>query len=227
MNFYFFGKSFWNKNGVVSFSFSPIALGIDASRLIKNPQIIFEVRAHARRISETSAPEDVVTFATRSVKFETDLRLFARGFYFSGPFQNTGPIPPQADKETMYTVSLSARNSSNSISNGLVKTTLPIYVKWTGKVYPDGEGIAYNESTREVTWNAGRIPSGGSRDASFQIALTPSVSQINSTPFLTGDVTLVGTDDFTTTDITDKKAALTTYISSDPQFSPNDANVVN
>ncbi|MBI5077776.1 MAG: hypothetical protein HZB11_00175 [Candidatus Yonathbacteria bacterium] len=213
--------------GIVSFSFSPIALGVEAARLIKNPQMIFEVRATARRISEASASEDITTFATRSVKFETDLRITARGLYFSGPFENTGPIPPQADKETMYTISLSARNSSNSVSNVLAKTSLPIYVKWLGKVYPDGEDVAYNESTREITWNVGRIPSGGTRDTSFQISLLPSVSQINSAPFLIGDTSLAGTDDFTKTEINDKKPALTTNISSDPQFSPNDANVVN
>ncbi len=213
--------------GIVSFSFSPVALGIDAARLVKNPQIIFEVRAHARRISETSDIEDITTFATRSVKFETDLRMFARALYFTGPFQNTGPIPPQADRETAYTISLSARNSSNNVSNALAKTTLPIYMKWLGKVYPDGEGITYNENSREVTWNIGRISSGVTRDASFQVSLLPSISQINSAPFLTGDISLSGTDDFTKTEVSDKKAALTTYISSDPQFSPNDANVVN
>ncbi len=213
--------------GAVSFSFSPISLGVDASRIVKNPQMIFEVRATARRISEASASEDITTFATRSVKFETDLRVLARGLYFSGPFENTGPVPPQADRETTYTILLSIRNSSNNVSNALAKTTLPIYVKWLGRVSPDGEGITYNESTREITWNVGRIQTGGTRDAAFQISFLPSVSQINSAPFLMGDTFLTGTDDFTKTEISDKKAALTTHISSDPQFSPNDANVVN
>lgn len=212
--------------GTVSFSFSPISLGVDASRLIKNPQIIFEVRARAGRVSDVNASENISTFVTRSVKFETDLKVGAKGLYFSGPFQNSGPMPPQADKETTYTISLTARNSANNVSSAVVKTTLPIYTKWLNAVSPEGEDITFNESTGEVTWNVGRIPAGGSRDASFQISLLPSVSQINRTPLLTGDIAIVATDDFTKTEVRDKKPAVTTYISSDPQFSPNDANVV-
>lgn len=213
--------------GNVSFSFSPVALGVDAGRLVKNPQIIFEVRARAGRISDVSASEDISTFVTRNVKFETELRLGAKGLYFAGPFQNSGPIPPQADRETTYTVTLDARNSANNVSNAYVKTMLPIYVKWLGKVSPEGEDITFNEGTGEVTWNVGRIPAGGARDASFQISFLPSVSHINRAPLLTGDITLVGTDDFTKTEIKDKKQGITTYISGDPQFTPNDANVVN
>lgn len=213
--------------GVVSFSFSPISLGVDAAQLIKNPQIIFEVRARAFRVSETSAAEEISTFATRSVKFETDLRLLARGLYFSGAFTNIGPIPPKADRETTYTIALTVRNSSNSVSSAVVKTTLPIFVKWLNQVSPDGEGIAYNENTREVVWNVGRVAPGGTRDAAFQVSLLPSVSQINSAPYLVGDILLSGMDDFTKTEVSDKKPAVTTYISADPQFNPNDANVVN
>ena len=213
--------------GTVSFSFSPISLGVDSGRLVKNPQIIFEVRAGGVRVSDVSSSEKVSTFISRNVKFETDLKLAAKGLFFSGPFQNTGPIPPQADRETTYTVSMSARNSANNTSNVIAKTTLPIYVKWTGKVSPDGEDISFNENTGEVSWNVGRIPSGGSRDASFQISLMPSLSHLNLSPALTGDFSLSATDDFTKTEVSDKRPALTTYISGDPQFSSNDANVVN
>lgn len=213
--------------GGVSFSFSPISLGLDATRLVKNPQIIFEVSVKARRVSASSAPEDITTFVSRTVKFETDLRITAHSLYFSGPFANTGSVPPRADKETTYAVTLHAQNSSNSVSNTLVKTMLPIYVKWLGVVSPDGEDISYNESTREVSWNAGRIPSGGSRDGAFQISLLPSVNQIGSTPALTGDILLTATDDFTNTVVTDKNIPVTTFLTTDPQFTPSDASVVN
>ena len=122
---------------------------------------------------------------------------------------------------------LSARNSANNVSAAVAKTTLPIYVKWLAKVSPEGEDITFNESTGEVTWNAGRIPAGGTRDAAFQISLLPSISHINLSPALTGDFTFAVTDDFTKTEVSDKRPSVTTYISGDPQFNPNDANVVN
>lgn len=212
--------------GVVSFSFSPVALGVDSGRLIKNPQIIYEVRAKATRMSDVSAVEAVSTFVSRSIKFETDLRLTAFGTHFVGPFQNTGPMPPKADKETTYTISLTARSSANNVSNVSVKTTLPIYVKWLGRISPEGEALSFDQATGELSWNIGRIPAGGARDVAFQVALLPSISQIRQTVPLTGEYNLVGTDDFTRSEIKDKKQAVTTFLPSDPQFGSNDANVV-
>lgn len=213
--------------GSVSFSFSPRPLDVSASSPIKNPQVTFEIRARARRATTSNILEEITTLATRSVKFETDIRLSARGTYFTGPFKNTGALPPKVNNETTYTISFTVRNSSNSVSNALVKTTLPLYVKWLGRVYPDGEGLTYNEATSEVSWNVGRIAPLGTRDASFQISFLPSLSQINQAPKLTGDITIVGTDDFTKTEVRDQKIPITTYISSDSPFSQIQTNVVN
>lgn len=212
--------------GSLSFSFFPIALGVDSTKLIKNPQINFEVQAQAKQISAGSAIEDISTSITRSIKFATDVKLEVKGLFYSGPFTNTGPMPPKADQETTYTVSLNARNSINNISDTYVKTTLPIYVKWLGKVYPEGEDISYNENLREVTWNTGRIPAGGSREISFQISLLPSVSQVHKAPALTGIFTMVARDEFTNTEVEDKKPVITTNISLDPQFNSGAASVV-
>lgn len=212
--------------GSMSFRFMPVTLSVESGRLIKNPQITFDVHARARRLSDVNTFENVATFATRTVKFDTDLRLSARSLYFSGAFKNTGPIPPQVEKETTYTIALSARNSSNNVSGAMVKTTLPIYVKWLGVVSPDGESITYNENTSEVFWNAGRIPSGGTREASFQVSFLPSLSQIKRAPQLTGDIFLVGTDDFTKTEVRDRKSPVTTSFQSDPQFVQGQANVI-
>jgi len=213
--------------GSLGFSFSPRALDVSTATVVKNPQVNFVVTAHAKRDAGAGTSEDVTTFASRTVKFDTDLRLGARGLYFAGPFKNTGALPPKVEKETTYTISLSARNSSNSVSNTLIKTTLPIYVKWLGKIAPLGEGITYNDSTAEVVWNAGRIPAGGTREASFQISFTPSVSQLGQAPKLTGDILLFATDDFTKTELRDQKPPISTYLSLDPQVGQSQTIVVN
>ncbi len=212
--------------GGVSFSFSPVALGVDVERGLKNPQITLEVTARANRISETSSNQSITTIATRVVKFESDLRLTAQSLYYSGPFENTGSLPPKADTPTTYTIKWSVRNSSNSISNAVVKTTLPIYVTWQGKVSPSGEGISYNESVAEVEWKVGRIPSGGTREAAFQVSFLPSLSQLNTSPRLTGDSILVATDDFTKSNLGDRKPSVSTQLLSDPTFDQNQGTVV-
>ncbi len=212
--------------GGMSFSFSPITLGVDAVRNIKNPEITLEVKARARRASDVGVSEEVTTFASRKIKIETDLRLAVKGLYFSGPFTNTGSMPPKAENETTYTVVWTVRNASNNVSNVSVKTTLPIYVKWLGKISPEGEDITYNNSGAEVTWNVGRIPAGGTRESAFQISFLPSLSQINTAPNLTGDSFLVGFDDFAKTELSERKGPVRTIISSDPQFSSSQGSVV-
>lgn len=213
--------------GSVSFGFSPVALGVGAGRVIKNPQINLDVTVNAHRISDTGAIQNISTFASRVVKFETDLRLTARGLYFSGPFNNTGAMPPRVEKETTYTIALSARNSSNNVSNVTAKTTLPIYAKWLGAVSPSGEDVEYDQNTNQVTWNVGRMTAGSARDVDFQISFLPSLSQLRQSPDLTGPVSLVGNDDFTGTMVQDSKPAITTYLSSDPTFVQGQATVVN
>lgn len=212
--------------GSVSFSFSPIPLSVEAGRILKNSQVVLELKARARRHTSEGSLEEASTFASRKIKMETDVRLTARSLYYAGPFKNTGTLPPKADRETTYTVAWTVHNASNNVSNVFVRTTLPIYVKWRGAVDPNGEDVVYNESGAEVVWNAGRIPSGGSREISFQIGLTPSLSQLDTTPLLTGDSLLTAVDDFTKTELRDKKPAVTTNLSSDPQFSQNEGGVV-
>ncbi len=212
--------------GGMSFSFSPITLGVDAVRNIKNPEITLEIKASARRDSDIGVSEEISTFASRKIRIETDLRLAVKGLYFSGPFINTGPLPPKAENETTYTVVWTIRNASNNVSNVSVKTTLPIYVKWLGVVSPEGEDIAYNNSGAEVTWNVGRILAGGTREAAFQISFLPSLSQINTAPQLIGDSFLVGSDDFAKTELHDRKASVRITLTSDPQFSANQGTVV-
>lgn len=213
--------------GSVSFGFSPIALGIDAGRVMRNPQITLEARVRARRPSDVAGVADITTFVSRKVNFETEVRLSARGLYYSGPFTNTGSLPPKIEKETTYTVALSVRNSSNDVSSATVKTTLPIYVKWLGRISPPGESVIYDQNTNEIIWNAGRIPAGGTREVAYQISFLPSLSQLKLAPLLTGPFSLTATDDFTKSSVRDSKQPITTNISSDPSFAQSQALVVN
>lgn len=214
------------EKGGMSFSFSPSAPDATTGTIIKNAQITLEVKARARRTGEVSGSANIETFLTRKIKIETNLSLSSRGLYFSGPFKNTGPLPPKAEKETTYTIVWNVRNTANNVSNVSVKTTLPIYVKWLGNTYPQGEGISYREGASEVLWNVGAIPPGGTREVAFQVSLIPSLSQINQYPLLTGDTIMTGTDDFTKTELSDKKPAVRTLLTSDPQFVQSQGAVV-
>lgn len=214
------------EQGNMSFRFSPIVAGVGASNLIKNPQITLEITARAHRAATLDGSGEITTFATRKIKIETDIRLSARALYFSGPFSNIGPLPPRAEKETTYTIVWTVRNASNNISDATVKTTLPIYITWLGKVSPDGEDIGYDEKGASIVWNVGRIPAGGTREAAFQISFLPSLGQLNQSPMLIGESLLSAVDDFTKTKIGDKKSSLNINLTSDLQFSAKQGIVV-
>lgn len=212
--------------GTVTFNFSPVKLGVDVDRMIKNPEITLEIHARAKRTSEVNVPEEISSFALQKVKVETDLRLSSRGLYFSGPFKNTGPLPPKVEKETTYTVVWTIRNASNSVSNASVKTILPVYVKWKNVVSPQGENVAYDERNSEIAWSVGRIPAGGTREVAFQVSFLPSVSQAGLYVDLTKESVITATDDFTKTAVGDREVPIRTILTSDPKFVQEQGAVV-
>lgn len=216
-----------SSQGSMSFGFSPSVAGVGEGNMIKNPQITIELVATARRVpTSADATNEVVTQTIRKVKIETDIRLAAKALYHTGPFANIGPLPPRVEQDTTYTVVWTVRNASNNISNVEVKTELPVYVKWIDNISPSGENISYDDHSRIITWTAGRIPAGGTREAAFQISFTPSLSQLRQSPLLVGESILTATDDFTKTTVGDKRAQLLTLLSLDTPYRADQGSVV-
>ncbi len=92
------------------------------------------VSVKARRVSEQNVPENLTSSAVRTVKIASSAGLGAQVVRSTGPFQNTGPIPPKAEQATTYTVIWTINNTSSSIGGAQVSSGLPPYVKWVGKV---------------------------------------------------------------------------------------------
>ena len=213
--------------GSMSFGFSPSVAGVGERNMIKNPQITLEIVARARRVSTSSdTTSEVVVQTIRKVKMETDIRLATKALYHTGPFTNSGPLPPRVEEETSYTVVWNVRNASNNISNVEVKTIIPVYVKWLDSVSPGGENVSYDERSRVITWSAGHIPAGGTREAAFQVSFIPSLSQVKQSPLLTGESILTAIDDFTKTTVGDKRAQLSILLSFDTPYRADQGIVV-
>ena len=141
----------------------------------------------------------------------------------SGPFANTGPIPPKVDQETTYTVIWTVDNTANSISNAVVKSSLPSNVKWLGKIDPLGEDISYDKSNGSIVWNVGGLntyTAGTSkrRQVAFQIALTPTINQVGNDLILVNQSNLTASDDFTDESLKSNLGSQSTKFSTDPQF---------
>lgn len=228
----------WNKNtngelseigpgesGRLGFSFN--LLDNYSSNVFVNPEINIDFSAKGNRVSESNIIESIDSSISRKIKIGSDLLVTPRAIYYSGPFVNSGPIPPKVDKETTYTITWNITNTYNSVSDAMVISSLPTYMKWMGVVSPKSENIYYNPVGGEIIWTVGDIKSGtgissGSKEISFQVALLPSISQVGQIPRLINDVTITGVDKFTNNELKNTIKGVTTRLNTDPAFSSGD-----
>ena len=74
---------------------------------------------------------------------------------------------------------------------------------------------------------AGRGYTEPPRQVAFQVALTPSLSQLGQVPELVSAAILTGTDRFTNVRLESRKLGLNTDLSQEPAFNSGDEKVVN
>ncbi len=235
----------WNKNsknqlaevnpgdsGSVVFSVSPLSLFSAAGGMISDPSINIEIGISGKQSTQGFAINELNNFSSAIVRIISDVGFSAKALYYSGPFSNTGPIPPKVEKATTYTVVWTLSNTANSIGKVRVNSTLPPWTTFVGPISPAGENLTYNSSTKEIVWNADRIGkgvgiTGDPRTVSFQISFSPSLSQVGTTPIIINDAILTGHDDFANVDVRVNKQGINTRLDSDPAFPATGAVVVN
>ena len=218
-------------SGTVRFSISPLALFSASDGLIVDPKVTIDVSIVGKQLVEGYSPKELNNSDSKTVRIISDAGLAAKALYYTGPFKNTGAIPPKAEQQTTYTVVWSLSNTANDISKGEVRATIPPWVKFLSVATPASEDLSYNSSSREILWKVGKIPKGtgitkGDRTVSFQIAFTPLLSQVRTTPVLINDAVLTGHDDFANVDIRSIKGSLRTELTTDTGFPPGGGVVV-
>lgn len=153
-----------------------------------------------------------------SIAIKTNLDLITKTLHHSGLLKNTGPIPMTVGSETTFSVVWQLSNSNNLVTNSVVKTILPTGIVWKNNIAPsiESKNITYNTVTREVIWNVGDVPIGtDARNITFTVGITPTKPQVGSVPNLTGEITVIGTDSVTKTEIEQKKRAMNTRLPND------------
>ncbi len=197
----------------------------------KNPVIEVEVSVKGERVSEENVPEEIRSFAKRSIKVGTIASFSSHTLHFSGPFENTGPMPPKVDTETTYTVVWSVSNLSSALRGARMHATLPPYARWTGNIFPNTASLIYNEISGDVVWEAEDIPAGTgvetpAKEVAFQVALTPSLGHVGKAPAIISSASFSAEDTFTAYRISGTLTAPTTRLLIDPNFNTNQSNVV-
>ncbi|MEK7478081.1 MAG: hypothetical protein AAB645_01800 [Patescibacteria group bacterium] len=208
----------------LTFKLGTLPLVISENQSLKNPVINLRITIKGTRVSPGFANETIQTDLTKTIKVNTKVELITDALYTSGPFTNTGGVPPQVDKATTYTIKWAVFNSSNDMQNTEAEAVLPPGVTWTNQTSPPNESISYISQDHKVIWRIGYLKGGAGisespRQAFFQVSLRPSITNIGSNAPLVGAANFQGTDTFTGNHLKlHNEAGLTTYIKNDPQF---------
>jgi hypothetical protein len=219
------------EEGESKFSFKSFGINSVTGSGLINPTIIVDVSVGGKKIAYDGVTENVFFSDSRKVKITSNPQLFAKALYYVGPFQNTGPVPPKAEKETTYTITWTVTNPLNALSGARVSAVLPPYIKWLSAVSPQKEKVDYDPNTGSVIWSIGNIPAGAgivssAKEVSFQVSFMPSVDQIGTIPNLVRDAVLDARDNFTMTNVSASFPVLNTRLSNDPYFKVDAEKVV-
>jgi hypothetical protein len=206
-------------SGTLDFSFGSKPL-VQNGTTLAAPSIQLSVSIKGKQSSGEGTVSEVTDFENRTAVISTDLGFSSSVAHGSGPFTNTGPIPPKANQPTTYTVTWKLTNSSNPLTNTLVTAGLPTYVDWVGTISPKGEPLIYDDTTHSLRWTVGQVPSGAgvagaAKTVSFQVRLNPSTSQVGIAPKLVLDTAVSAQDSFTGQTLSLSRTGATTALTAE------------
>jgi len=217
-------------NGNVTFDFSTLSPASDPSIPFTNSQLLIDVTVTGTLGSGNNSIQTLYS-GEKVLKLSSGINLLARGFRTVGPFENSGPFPPKVDNQTTYTIKWTATDSFNSVSNAKVTATLPSNVTWTGFTSPATEHINYDQGSGQISWNIGNMQANTGinyppREVSFQVAITPSITQVGGNIILLNESAISGTDAYSGDSLNTTEPAVTTDITSDPAYQGDIGKVV-
>ncbi len=151
-------------------------------------------------------------------KISSKLELAQKGYYsdFDG-IKNEGTVPPQVGKTTTYTINWQIKNFLNDVKNVKVKAVLPQNVGLSDNIAPESQApnFSFDSQSKEIVWLAGDLARESKISLSFQVALTPSLSQKGISAGLIGKATVFSEDQFTGSTIQSTAQAVTTNLPDD------------
>lgn len=147
------------------------------------------------------------------------LQSFARYYAPTGDQLGRGPLPPYVGETTKYWIFWNISGTTNELSGIQIEADLGPGVVLTGR-QSVSVGSAVSQSGNTISWSLGSInptlPSGSTVvGAAFEVAITPTESQIGTTPTLIGPARITAKDEFTGAFVTGSAAGVTTTLYND------------
>lgn len=168
------------------------------------------LKAALTSVASTKSSDEVTAAISKVWGVQGSVTLEAHSQYKDSPFQNTGPIPPEPNQATTYTVRLKLA-VQNTLSSARVSFTLPAYVSWRGEV-TSGGAVTYDAKTRTVTWNVGRAEQNTYPVVDIGLTVTPSQSHVNQAPVITSGIILDADEEVSRTRLRSTLSPLTTAV---------------
>jgi hypothetical protein len=183
------------------------------------------VKVFAKRIGEANASEEMIGTTVAKAKYTSTMDLDSEVAHKSSPFDDRGPVPPVAGKNTEYTLTLQISAGVNDLTKAVLTTSLPQYVTWLNKTEGGGK-IEFNPVSKQLVWEAGDISANQSKQLQMQVSLLPSVTHIGRTLTLIEGQDLRAVDRFTNETLQIKSERLDNELSEEQGFALDNGVVV-
>lgn len=131
---------------------------------------------------------------------------------------SNGPRPPRVGAETRYNVTLTLKNTTNDMADGIVTAFLPLDPSSFDKnsvTSKEINNVTFDQATGKITWKVGGIPAGTgsflqSRTVSFTVKVTPQASMVDRPVTILKNISISAKDTFTNLNLDLKADDLTT-----------------
>lgn len=214
-----------NEGSELTFSVPILRSPYDTQDLNKNISVTAKATATSTKVTDLEGDEFVTDSNTTVSKVATDMSFLAEARFYSDENLKVGqgPLPPVVGQKTTFRIYWYLSNTSNEVTNVVVKATLPENTTWTGTTsVSTGEQLEYDKSTKTVTWVINRIPVGAGilfseLEAFFDVTVLPHETDVGNILLLSDASTATGTDAYTEEVITSTQDLLTSELDTDPQ----------
>lgn len=130
---------------------------------------------------------------------------------------SSGALPPRVGQNSTYIVTISVRNSTNDIEPAELTMNMPAAIQFDKNLVNASEqgNVSYDPNTKKLTWKLGKLAAhtgnfSALRRLQFNLTINPGASSTGQPVILARNITLQGTDTFTSKSISVGLADLTT-----------------
>ncbi|GEM_PF-6561675 len=182
--------------------------------------IAFDIKAVATlgKTDGVVLPRELTSNVVR-VRVNSDLNVEAHPRYFSDEnlALGSGPLPPRVGQMSTVRILWNVKNTLHELLGLSMVAMLPPDVVWTGNARVAAGTIRFDERSREIRWTVNRMPTSVRLlDADFELAVTPSGSDVGALLTLLKKITFEAEDAVTHTLFRRAVADLDTNLVGDP-----------